>query len=46
MHTKFDFFPGGYIVPVTPGEYEAKVTLMCAEYEDPEETTLRFIVEG
>lgn len=46
VHTKFDFFPGGYIVPVTPGEYEAKVTLMCAEYEDPEETTLRFIVEG
>lgn len=45
VHTKFDFFPGGYIVPVTPGEYEAKVTLMCAEYEDPEETTLRFVVE-
>ena len=45
VHTKFDFFPGGYIVPVTPGEYEAKVTLMCAEYEDPEEKTLRFIVE-
>lgn len=45
VHTKFDYFPGGYIVPVIPGEYEAKVTLMCAEYEDPEETTIRFVVE-
>lgn len=45
VHTKFNYFYGGYIVPMTPGEYEAKVTLMCVEYEDPEETTIKFIVE-
>ena len=45
VHTKFDFFSGGYIVPIMSGEFEAKVTLMCAEYEDPEETVLRFVVE-
>lgn len=45
VHTKFDYFSGGYIVPVVPGKYEAKVTLMCAEYEAPEETTIRFVVE-
>ena len=45
VHTKFDYFPGGYIVPLTSGEFEATVTLMCAEYEDPQETTLRFVVE-
>lgn len=45
VHTKFDRFSGAYIVPVIPGEYEAKVTLMCAEYEEPEETTIRFAVE-
>ena len=45
VHTKSDYFPGGYIVPVAPGDFEAKVTLMCAEYTDPEETTIRFVVE-
>lgn len=45
VHTKFDYFPGAYIVPTVSGEFEAKVTLMCAEYEDSEETTIRFIVE-
>lgn len=45
VHTKFDWFIGGYLVPLVVGEYEAKVTLMCAEYEDPEETTIKFIVE-
>ena len=46
VHTKFDYFPGGYIVPIVPGRYDAKVTLMCAEYEEPEETTIQLIVEG
>lgn len=45
VHTKFDYYYGAYIVPMIAGEYEAKVTLMCAEYEDPEETTIKFIVE-
>ena len=45
VHTKFDYFPGAYIIPKEVGEFEAKVTLMCAEYEDPEKTTIRFIVE-
>ena len=45
VHTKFDYFYGAYIVPMIAGEFEAKVTLMCAEYEDPEETTIKFIVE-
>lgn len=45
VHTKFDYFYGGYIVPFEVGEYEAKVTLMCAEYKNPEETTIKFIVE-
>ena len=45
VHTKYDWFGGLYIVPLTKGEYTAKVTMMCAEYEDPEETELRFICE-
>lgn len=45
VHTKFDYFPGAYIVPMVPGKYEAKVTLMCAEYEDREETVIKFEVE-
>lgn len=45
VHTRLDYFNGSYIVPMTAGAYEAKVTLMCAEYEDPEETTIKFIVE-
>ena len=45
VHTKFDYFYGAYIVPLCTGEYEAKVTLMCAEYEDPEERIIKFIVE-
>ena len=45
VHTKFDWFTGGYIVPFAEGEFEATVTLMCAEYEDPEETTIKFVVE-
>lgn len=45
VHTKFDYFYGGYIIPFALGKFEAKVTLMCAEYEDPEEYFIRFIVE-
>ena len=45
VHTKLDYFYGAYIFPMIAGEYEAKVTLMCAEYECPEETTIKFIVE-
>ena len=43
VHTKFDYFSGACIVPLVTGEYESKVTLMCAEYEEPEETIIRFI---
>ncbi len=45
VHSKFAYFYGAYIVPLCTGEFEAKVTLMCAEYEDPEERTIKFIVE-
>ena len=45
VHTKSDYFCGAYIIPIVAGEYEAKVTLMCAEYETPEETTIKFLVE-
>lgn len=45
LHTRFDYYEGAYIVPMEPGEYEARVTLMCAEYEEPEETTIKFVVE-
>lgn len=46
VHTKFDYFPGAYVVPLELGEYEAKVTLMCAEYEDPKEAVIKFVVEN
>ncbi len=45
VHTKFDYYYGGYIVPLEAGEYEAKVQLMCAEYVDPEKYTIKIIVE-
>lgn len=45
VHTKFDYYYGGYIVPLEAGEYEAKVQLMCAEYVDPEEYSIKIIVE-
>ena len=45
VHTKSDYFDGAYIVPFLSGEYEAILTLMCAEYDEPEKTTIRFIVE-
>jgi len=45
LHTRSDWFGGIYIVPMKPGVYKAKVTLMCAEYEEPEERELTFICE-
>ena len=45
VHTRSEWFSGAYIVPMNAGEYEAKVTLMCAEYENPEETVIRFVIE-
>ena len=45
VHTKSDYFTGAYVVPFCKGEYEAKITLMCAEYQDPEETTIKLVVE-
>ena len=45
VHSKFAYYTGSYIIPFIPGEYEAKVTIMCAEYEDPEETVIKFVVE-
>lgn len=46
VHTKFDWFRGAYLVPFVPGKFEAKATLMCAEYENPEEVTINIIVDG
>ena len=45
VHTKTERFNGAYIYPLAAGEYEAKVTFMCAEYERPEKATIKFIVE-
>lgn len=44
VHTKDDWFRGAYIVPMAVGTYEAKVTIMCAEYEKPEEMSIKFKV--
>ena len=45
VHTKWDSFRDIYIVPLMKGVFKAKVTLMCAEYKDPEETELTFVCE-
>lgn len=45
VHTKFDYFEGAYIVPINTGKYTAKVTLMCAEYEDPDVSFIIFNIE-
>lgn len=45
VHSRFSYYTGAYIIPFIPGEFEAKVILMCAEYEDPEETVIKFVVE-
>ena len=36
VHTKDDFFQGVYIVPLKEGSYSVKVTIMCAEYREPD----------
>lgn len=45
VHTKCDRFRDIYITPLTKGIFKAKVTLMCAEYEEPEETEITFSCE-
>lgn len=45
VHTRFDWYRGCYLVALKTGEYTAKVTLMCAEYENPEEFFIKFVCE-
>ena len=45
VHTKFDFFRGFYIVPLSQGEFKVKITLMCAEFSDPIKKELTIICE-
>ena len=45
VHTKSEWFRGCILIPTTIGEYEAKITFMCAEYERPKESTIKIIVE-
>lgn len=45
VHTKWDCFKDIYIISLKKGEFKAKVTLMCAEYEDFEETEITFVCE-
>ena len=45
VHTKWDSFRDIYIVPMKKGEFKVKVTFMCAEYENPDETELVFLCE-
>ena len=45
VHTKADWFPGLYVVPLFPGEYKVKATVMCAEYETFDEFLIDFVCE-
>jgi hypothetical protein len=45
VHTKFDWYRGCYLAALQPGEYMAKVTLMCAEYEEPKVSYIKFVCE-
>ena len=45
IHTKSNSVRGIYLVPIERGNFEAKVSVMCAEYEEPEETTIVFECE-
>jgi hypothetical protein len=45
VHTKSDWYRGCYLVALQPGEYMAKVTMMCAEYENPEVAYIKFVCE-
>ena len=43
VHTRWDSFGGVYLVPMKKGEFKAKATFMCAEYENPEEMEITFV---
>ena len=45
LHTRWTNFRGIYLVPMKRGEFQAKATFMCAEYEDPEEVEIKFVCE-
>lgn len=45
LHSTSGCFGGIYIIPRQKGEFKAKVTLMCAEYEEPQERELIFVCE-
>ncbi|MCD7882743.1 MAG: hypothetical protein LUI87_03405 [Lachnospiraceae bacterium] len=45
LHSTSGCFGGIYIIPKQKGEFRAKVTLMCAEYEEPEKRELIFVCE-
>ena len=45
VHSRWESFNDIYIVPLIKGEFKAKATLMCAEYEDPEEMEITYICE-
>lgn len=45
VHTKNTWFRGIYIVPLEKGNFKAKITLMCAEYERAENFELTFVCE-
>ena len=45
VHTKSDYFSGLYVVPLVPGNYQVKATIMCAEYETFIEKIIDFVCE-
>lgn len=45
VHTKHYCCRDFYLVPTTTGEFQAKVTLMCAEYLQPKESFITFVCE-
>lgn len=45
VHTKSEYFPGLYVVPLVPGKYQVKATIMCAEYETFAEKSIDFVCE-
>ena len=45
VHTKKNSFRDIYIVAMKKGNFKAKATFMCAEYENPDKIELTFICE-
>lgn len=45
VHTKSYSLPGLYIVPMEKGVFKATVSLMCAEYDEPEKIELNIICD-